>query len=122
MRAKQYDFVVEQGSTHRFSVEIVDEDDIPFDLTGWEGRGQIRYRATDSNILGEFIIEIDDDPTSGIVFIELPADELIDVRLRGRKFDEKTEAVYDIELFDTVGTDVMRILNGTISISPEVTK
>lgn len=110
---------VEQGATYTFEVEYKDALDAPIDLTGFQGRGQIRLVPGSSVVLGTFVVTIP-TPEAGLIRVELEADALEGIALPGKVFSEKTLAVYDIELYAV--DRVIRLVNGTISISPEVTK
>jgi len=101
-----YNFNINQGATKRFRVTYKDSLGDAINLTGYQGRGQIRLRAS--------------DPAAGIVDVELAASALEGLVLRGKGFNETTDAFYDVELYN--GTDVIRLINGVVSISPEITK
>ena len=117
--AGTYNFDVNQGATKRFQVTYKDSLNNPIDLTGYQGRGAIKLRASDATPLAEFAVTIT-DPAAGLVSVELPATALSGVALRGQGYDQKTAAYYDIELYS--GSEVIRLLNGIVNISPEITK
>jgi hypothetical protein len=117
--AGKYNISVNQGSTFRLAAVYKDSLGDAIDLTGYEGRGQIKFKATDTAPIAEFNVTVP-TPLEGSVLIELDADALANVQLKGESYSQKTTAVYDIELYS--GDEVIRLLNGTVSISPEVTK
>jgi hypothetical protein len=114
-----YNLEVNQGATKRFQVIYKDSLDAPINLTGYQGRGAIKLSARDADPLALFTVTVS-DPTGGVVDIELAATALESVPLKGRGFNEKTTGFYDIEIYN--GSDVIRLLNGTCNISPEITK
>lgn len=107
-----------QGTTHAWEIEYKDDQGTPIDLTGFQGRGQIRL-TSNSPVLAEFIVTII-DPILGKLRIELPYTSTENIFLKGKGFRDFTNAFYDIEIFD--GTKVIRLLNGQVNISPEITK
>jgi len=114
-----FNLEVNQGATKKIQVAYKDSLDQPIDLTGYQGRGAIRLKATDAEPLALFVVTITDEP-GGLVDIELPADALEGIALKGAGFNDKTRAFYDIELYK--GAEVIRLLNGAVNISPEITK
>jgi len=114
-----YNFNINQGATKRFRVTYKDSLGDAINLTGYQGRGQIRLRASDPEPLASFTVTVT-DPAAGIVDVELAASALEGLVLRGKGFNEPTDAFYDVELYN--GTDVIRLINGVVSISPEITK
>lgn len=119
MGAGKYDFIYEQGADLTFLVNYRDSANLPIDITGYTLRGQIRRRFTDSDFIplglsienasqGSIRVTLDDNLMEGFIF-------------DGVSFADRTKFVYDIEIVSPGGV-VTRLLNGTISVSPEVTK
>jgi len=119
MAAGIYNMELEQGVTKTIQVTYQDSDEQAIDLTGYQGRGSIRYKATDADVIAEFEVTVT-TPLEGKVTIVLDADALTNLTLKGKAYNELTMGVYDIELYKD--DNVIRLLNGTVSISPEVTK
>ena len=103
------DFRIEQGSTFSFTITVTDSVGAVYPLTG----------ATAAAILGEtysataqtdFTCEVAE--STGVITVSLTAAETAAITI--------TSGVWDIEL--TEGTTVTRLLQGTVEISPEVTK
>jgi len=117
--AAVYDIQVNQGATKRFMATYKDSLGDPIDLTDYQGRGSIRFKATDSEAIAEFDVTIT-DAAAGEIQVELAADALEGLVLKGAGYDQTTSAYYDIELFSA--TDTIRLLNGKVDISPEITK
>lgn len=126
MPAATYDLYIEQGTTLRFTGTYARYDGttnvdgsqhmIPYDLSDCQIRMQIRQRpgapvlasATTRN--GGIVI--DPDPTTGRFIVTL-TDELTDTFTIGR-------ARWDCEVSFPSG-DVLRILQGKVTISPNIT-
>lgn len=120
MPAGVYNFKMEQGVQHTFSIEYKAGNGTAKDLTEYQGRGQIKTKMSDQTPLAVMNIEIT-EPLEGKLTVTIPANALEGKFLQGTSFDDYIEAVYDIELYKT-DLDVIRLLNGKVLISPEVTK
>lgn len=122
MPAGNYDFHVEQGVKAWFEVEYKDPASNPKDLTGYQGRGHVKMNMGDHQPVAELDIEITDAP-AGKLRITLPASALQNVTIPTPAYNKKYKAVYDVELFIPDDDDsIVRLLNGFVYISPEVTK
>jgi hypothetical protein len=112
MAAGKYNIVIEQGADFSLTFTIKD-DGVARDLTGWSARGQIRLRASSASTLAVFDCSIP-SPTSGTVEVKLS--NTITSAL------QPTVARYDVEIFTAGDAQVERILQGTATIDPEITK
>ena len=120
--ATSYNFTVTQGSELDVQLKVTDENGVALDLSGFDVRGSVKYRYSDSGAL------VDLDPriatgTNGDGY----ASGLVDVFLSGvqTKALPITDACYDIERFHSglgaASPSVIKLLNGKFSIYPEVT-
>lgn len=116
MSVAQYDFEIIQGATFTQPFVWKDGDGDPVDLTGYAARMQVRKSVQAKDVLleattanGRIVIY----PLTGTFTLSLPAavTESLDW-LCGR---------YDIELVASDGF-VVRILEGTVSVSREITR
>lgn len=124
MSAGIYNITIEQGTLFELlTVYATDAEGLlPIDLTGWAGRGQIRKKASDTDVAGTFVISIP-SPLLGEVKIVLSAASTSALVLKGSGYNDLVVYYYDIELYKiSEPENVFRYLNGTASISPEVTK
>lgn len=124
MKIKTNDILILQGSTFRSSCHLVDFDETtgvetPIDLTGYAGRGQIRWKSTDPLPLAEFVVSLT-NPTNGDFDFVLPAESSSAIVLTGAGADDLSIAYYDIELYKN--DEVIRVVSGKAYISPEQTK
>lgn len=120
MPAAVYNWEVEQGATAEFVTQLKDPEGNPVDLTGYSGRGQIREKMSSQDVLATITVNIE-NPAQGFVRITLPPSELAGKRIKGNSHSERMMAVYDIELYRSEN-EVIRLLNGSVAISPEVTR
>ena len=128
MSAGRYSFTIEQGATLDFELAYKDSDNNPIDLTGYQGRMQLRPSAGSDIKYITLSSSLDLDgtglnfsgsdglnpPTSGTIgiFISAESSSLLDFG----------EAVYDLEL--ATGSQfpiVTRLLEGQVRLSLNVT-
>lgn len=116
MTAGTHDIVIEQGATFRLSLVWKDPNGTPYDLTGYTARMQVRkaYGSTSSMLsltsgAGDIVLG------GALGTIVATASATATAALSG------LQGVYDIELVSPGGV-VDRVLQGTVTISPEVTR
>lgn len=128
MSAGRYSFTIEQGATLDFELAYKDSDNNPIDLTGYQGRMQIRPSVGSDTVYITLSSSLDDDgtglnfsgsdglnpPTSGTIgiFISANSSSLLDFN----------EASYDLEL--ATGSQfpiVTRLLEGNVKLSKNIT-
>lgn len=132
MSAGTANIYIEQGSTFRMTLTLrapvisPAPEGLPIDLTGLTFTGQIRATATKTDILASFDFEILDqmDPdTKGMVIVTMDAETTSEIPVKTNSTPEKTNTVYAYDIESTsVGGDTQRWLQGTATISPEVTR
>lgn len=108
-----YDLVIEQGATFSLTITLKKPNKLPFDLTGYTGRSQIRKNYAATDVIASFSVAVPSPQKDGKVVMSLT--------------DEQTAAlaiisgVYDLELESPTG-EVTRVLQGKVVVSPEVTR
>lgn len=127
MLAGNYNMTCQQGSTFRRSIEIEQPDlaadptgntFIPFDLSGYSARMQVRRTIDSANFLLELstqngALTINPSGTApNQIYINVSASVTASVN---------TSGVYDIEIINPDGT-ITRVLQGVFNLSPEVTR
>jgi hypothetical protein len=111
MGAVKRDLTVEQGATWStaWQVKLDGVDLDPAD--GWQARSQIRAKIADTAILHQFTANLVD---SVVQLSVLPEESSAWTWKRG---------VFDVEIYDSGDPPrVVRIVQGTVSVSPEVTR
>jgi hypothetical protein len=102
--------ILDQGSTFSSTIEVTDENDEPVDLTQYTGAGQIRKHYTSSNSTS-FSVSL--GGTTGTITLALTATQTANL-VAGRY-------VFDVELTAGAGA-VSRILEGIVTVTPQVTR
>lgn len=120
MAAATYPLVIEAGATFKLSVMVrggTGADAPAMDLTGWTPRLQIREVAGDLGVLLDCRPDNDrlkvSDAAAGRLSMVVLADDTSTL--------EFTSAVYDLIITHTTG-EVRRLLQGTATLSPAVTR
>lgn len=115
MPAGNYNISIEQGATFTLGVGYQDGSGLAVNLTGYTADMQVRSTVGNSVIQYELSTtngRITITPLTGIVTLNLTATETTALTFQS--------GVYDIEL--TSGATVIRLLQGTITVSPGVTR
>ena len=110
--ATVYNIAVDQGSDYTTTINLTDDAGANRDLSVYTARGQLKrsYNST-SNVA--FATDIS-NPTGGEVIISLTNAKTANLKY-GRY-------VYDVELVHNSTGNVQRILEGIVTVYPEVTK
>lgn len=109
--ATVYNLAIDQGTTFTTTIQVNDETGTARNITGSEARAQLR-RSYYSSSNTQFTANIN-NPTDGEIVISLTAGQTSNLK-SGRY-------VYDVELVSNTVT-VERIVEGIITVYPEVTK
>lgn len=104
-------FIIEQGATFTTTVTVKAADATAFNLTGYTPRAQMR-KSYYSSTKTDFTAVITGAATDGKVTLSLTAAQTA-LLTDGRY-------VYDIEIDNN--TSVFRVLEGMVTVSPNVTK
>lgn len=111
------DFLIKQGATFEWSMLWGTGKDpfVPHDLTGCSGRMQVRKTVEAEEVLLDSTeqIVITFTPTPGEITIAINADDTAAI--------EWLDGVYDMEVVFP-DTTVVRLLQGKVQVSPEVTR
>lgn len=129
MAASIVDILVEQGAQFLRTSTIKDSSGAVIDISNWQFRGQIRKSYSDPRKLAEFTFNIVVDPAILSGPNKVVQWSLSDEETAAIPVDEATDssrpytlAIYDIEYATDSGQPFKRLYQGTVSISPEVTK
>lgn len=125
----------QQGTTWEFELELFTDDAnlVPFDLTGYLARGQYRKDKTpDALLLISFtctVLPHNDatNPLNNKVKVRAEAEQSSALNDEALRFNNTPilRGVFDIEVYKLDGAneiDVKRPIEGTLIVTPEVTK
>lgn len=113
--ATKKNFKIQQGSIFlklfTFKHKVTE---LPYDLSGYAARGKIK-EDYDSNTIIDITLEVQDPPTDGKLLAKILPEDTASI--------EAGSYIYDIELYHLIDTDyVIRVVEGKVTVSPEVTK
>jgi hypothetical protein len=129
MSAGRYSFTIEQGATLDFELAYKDSNNNPIDLTGYQGRMQIRPSVGSDIVYITLSSSLDSDgtglnfsgsdslnpPTSGTIGIFISANSSSQLSWSG-------DSVYDLEISSgSPFPAVTRLLEGQVQLSKNVT-
>ena len=110
-----YNITVNQGENYDLTATLTNTDGTPVNISGYSLRGKVRYSYGSTGVLVDLEPSIV-NATGGVINFTLSPSETAALPI--------TMAVYDIERFvsgqSPVAT-VSRVLQGTITVTPEVT-
>jgi len=123
MSAATYNLFIDQGSD--FAIDLViKENGSAMDLTNYSGRGQLRSTHESTTIAAYFKVT-KTNPAGGALKVEIPNGNWTDsggTTRQGSKDIPAGQYVYDLEIFTNADGVVKRIMQGTATINPEVTR
>lgn len=106
--ASKANLVIDQGSTFSATINLDDSNGDDLVVTGYTSRSQMRKHYSSSNS-----VTISTSLSNGLLTLSLTATETAAITA-GRY-------VYDVELIDS-SNNVTRIIEGIITVTPEVTR
>jgi hypothetical protein len=112
MPAGYSELFLEQGATFNTSITLDDVSGQSFNLVNYTATSQMRKSYYSSNAAATFSVSTGDDPALGIITISLDSANTANV-YPGRY-------VYDV--YVTSGAARVRVLEGIINVTPQVTK
>lgn len=108
--ATKANLVIDQGSTFSSDLSLTDENGDPLALAGYTANSQIRKWYSSTNAAATFTTSI--NVASAVITLTLTANQTSNL-VSGRY-------VYDVEITD--GTEVSRIVEGIVTVTPQVTR
>ena len=130
MSAGKYSFTIEQGATLQFEIQYKDSNNIPVDLTSYNGRLQVRPTVGSSDVYLTLSSTLQSDNT-GLNFSGSNGSTPLSSGSIGIYVSAVTsstldfnEAYYDLEIYSGSGNSeyVVRLLEGKVNLSKEVTR
>jgi len=112
--AARANLTIDKSATFSSDVTVTDTDGTAFDLTGYsaEAKMALGYASTRTRVT--LTTTINGDPTTGIITISLTADQT-------KTLEAPARYVYDVEITKTSDSTVTRVIEGIITVSPDVT-
>jgi len=128
MAAGTYNFPVEQGTSFGLSIQYSNVSGIPIDLSSfsnarmqWNANDQTVYQFTTNNTnSGLYLFEFASPLSSGVINFKLPASTTAGFNFTSANYDLEIETISDF--YPGGGPQVIRLLEGTVTIIPEITK
>ena len=111
MAAGTYNFILEQGATFN-RILTVKENNSAMNLTNYTVASKMRSTHDSGTVAGTFTCTIS-DATAGEITMQMTNSTTANI--------EEGIYVYDVEITNSAGT-VTRILEGEITVNPEVTR
>jgi hypothetical protein len=112
MTAAAFNLTIDQGSDFAIDL-VVKDDDVVKNLTGYLARAQMRTTKGASTVAATFTCTII-DATGGALKMELT--NAVSSAISAGKY------YYDLELYTSGNTIVSRLMQGTVILTPEVTR
>lgn len=112
--AGKYDLAINAGSTFVLGLTLKKANGTAFDLTGYTGQCQIRKNHKATAIEASPHLAFDSNRKSGKLSIGLSK-----IETKALTIDA---GVYDLELNDPTGAVATRIIEGKVTVAPEVTR
>jgi len=105
---------IDQGASFSSSVTVKGLDGLPFDLTGYTAEAKMALGYTSTRTRTTITTTFDADRTTGVISLSLTAAETA-------ALDAPARYVYDIEITFTADSTVTRVIEGIITVRPNVT-
>tara|TARA_B100000768_G_C11207216_1_gene344362 strand:+ start:74 stop:415 length:342 start_codon:yes stop_codon:yes gene_type:complete len=113
MTAAVYNLVIDQGSDFAINLTIKELGSAK-DLTGYSARAQMRSTRTASSVAASFACTVLNPVGNGVVKMSL-SNSVSSALTPGRYF-------YDLEIHTTNNAVVRRLIQGEVTLNPEVTR
>ena len=131
MAAGRYSFTIEQGTTVDFRIDYKDSNNQPVDLTNYQSRMQIRNTPGSADVICSLSSSLLSDgtglnmtPRSGSTTLPKSSGSIgVFISAATSSLFSFSEAYYDLEIYSgSVSPYVIRVLEGKVRLSNEVTK
>ena len=116
MLAGKYNIVCDQGSTFIREFTVRDSAGLPYNLTGYSARMQVRKDVDSTTVLLEATVangRITMAPNEGVITVTFAPSVTATLTRSG---------VYDLEVFTTGNGDVQKVVRGEFRLEKEVTR
>ena len=128
MAAGSYDIVIEQGVSYGLSITYADSGNVPIDLAAFDcarmqwitDNSQVYSFITSNTNSGLYLFEFGSPSSSGVINFKIPASITAGYNFTTANYDLELESV--AEFYPGGGPQVIRLLEGTVTILPEITR
>lgn len=103
--------IIDQGTSFVSTLTLTNSDDVPLNLNLYTFSGQIRKHYTSSNSTS---FTITGDGNTGILTLSLSANSTANL-VAGRY-------VYDVEISEISSNNITRVVEGIVTVTPNVTR
>lgn len=110
--ATKANLVIDQGTTYSTTLNLTDDNGDPLNLSGFYANSEIRKWYTSSHVAATFSTSI--NVSSGQITLTLQSYETANL-VAGRY-------VYDVEITEQSTGTISRIVEGIVTVTPEVTR
>ena len=112
MSAGTYNLVIDQGSDFALDL-VVKQAGTALNLSNYSGRAQLRTSHSSSSIAATFTVTVT-NAANGALKMQLPGSTSKNIAAG--------QYVYDLEIFTANDSIVKRIIQGDVTLTPEVTR
>ena len=105
---------IDQGASFSSAVTVKNADGTGFNLTGYTAAAKMALGYNSTRTRTTMTTTIAGDPTTGVVTLSLTPTQTA-------ALDAPARYVFDVEITQTSSGDVTRVIEGIISIRPQVT-
>ena len=105
---------IDQGATFNTDVTVSGSDGTAFDLTGYTASAKLSQGYASTRTRMSFTTAIASDATTGVITLSLTADQT-------NTLEAPARYVYDVEILKASDSTITRVIEGIITISPNVT-
>ena len=104
---------IDQGATFNSDVTVKDSNGNAFDLTGYTAQAKMAKGFSSTRTRTSMTCTISTPATTGVVTLALTADQTSQL--------EEGRYVYDLEILQTSSSTITRVIEGIITVRPQVT-
>ena len=104
---------IDQGTTFSSNVTLANNDGTAFDLTNHSVEAKMAKGYQSTKTRTSITCTISADATTGVITLSLTADQTSSL--------EEGRYVYDLEILQTSSSTVTRVIEGIITVRPQVT-
>ena len=127
MAAGSYDISIEQGASYSLNITYADSGNVPINLNAfscarmqWNTTDGTSYEFTTSNTNSGLYYFAFNPASSGIISLKIPASVTAGYNFTNATYDLELESV--AEFYSGGGPQVIRLLQGSVTVTPEITR